>query len=102
MAVELAMQIGDVTEVPADVLLLKYARGFYGADAQVASALSDSGVCSELQIQPEPWRAKIIETAGTIAPARVMFLGTPRLGEFRYREMQRFAREAIDLLRGAE
>jgi len=99
MPVELTLQIGDVTQVPSDVLLLKYAQGFYGADAQVASALTDRGICGESRIQPEPWQAKIVDTRGVIAPSRVMFLGTPPLGGFRYREMQRFAREAIEVLR---
>lgn len=98
MAVEVTLQVGDVTQVQADVLLLKYARAFHGADGEVASALTEHGVCSESEIRPEPWEASVVDTRGVIAPSRVIFLGTPPLGEFRYREMQRFAPQSIAVL----
>lgn len=101
MGVALNFQTGDVTEVQSDVLLLKFARRFHGADALVASILAQHGVCSESDMQPETWEARILDTQGVIASPRVMFLGTPRLGEFRYREMHQFAHDAIAALRAA-
>jgi hypothetical protein len=45
-----------------------------------------------------PGAYALIETRGVIAPARVMFLGTPPLREFGYGEMQEFARRSMQIL----
>ena len=96
--VKLSVTQSDVTEVDADVLLLKYARAFHGADEKVAYRLMRRGVCVEDEITPESGETRLIETNGTIAASRVLFLGTPRLGRFRYKEMRNFARRAISEL----
>jgi hypothetical protein len=98
MAVELTLELGDVTEVASDLLLLKHAQGFYGADAKVAEALVDAGVCKVAHIRPAPWEGVIVPTRGVIAAERVMFIGTPSLVEFRYKEMRQFARLAVETI----
>ena len=40
MSVEYAIELGDVAQVRSDLLVLKYAQEFYGADAAIASALA--------------------------------------------------------------
>ncbi len=99
MAVELRVQQGDVTEVPADVLLLKYAMSFHGADEKVAARLISQGVCKESQIQPQPWEAALVETDGAIAASAALFIGTPGLFGFRYPQMHQFARQSLEWLR---
>jgi len=101
MAVELEVKCGDVTQTESDVLLLKYARSFHGADASVASALAQRSAGTREQMRPEPWEGAVLASQGAIAAERVLFLGTPGLGEFRYREMERFARQALAVLRQA-
>src|SRR2546423_13629433 len=88
----------DIAAVPSDILLLKHADGFYGADAKIAEILVKAKRCreNELALKPEQWA--IIETHGTIAPARVMFLGTPPLQDFGYSEMRHLAHRAVDIL----
>ncbi len=92
---DFTVQEGDVTEVPSDLLILKYAQGFYGADKAVASRLTATDVYTLSDIQPSPGKAIILETKGIIAPARVLFMGTPPLSLFTYDEMELFAYRAI-------
>jgi hypothetical protein len=99
MAVELDLQSGNVTDVAADVLLLKYAQGRFGADEVVAETLVERGICSDAEIRPKPWEAAVVETRDVIAPKRVIFLGVPNLRGFRYREMRQFARQAMEVIR---
>jgi len=93
---------GDVTEVASDLLLLKHAESFYGADEAVAVRLVQRGICQEADISPKEGEAALVETHGAIAPERVLFLGTPRLGRFRYDEMRQFARRAIETIAGLD
>jgi hypothetical protein len=100
MAVEIELQQGDLTAVEADVVLLKHAQSFYGADALFASILEKHGLCTEAEIRVAPWKTRILATRGsTLAPSRVLYVGTPPLGKFRYREMEQFATTAIEFLR---
>ncbi|MBI3797426.1 MAG: hypothetical protein HY268_10740 [Deltaproteobacteria bacterium] len=93
---EFAVQEGDVVEVPSDLLLLKYAQSFYGADKAVASRLISADLCTEAELRPPPGDFVVIETKGSIAPKRVLFLGTPPLRSFSYNEMEVFARRAVE------
>ena len=100
--VRLCVTQSDVTEVDADVLLLKYARSFHGADEKVAIRLLRRGVCTEEDISPEDGEIAVLESQEAIAANRVLFIGTPRLGRFRYKEMRNFARRAIEELNRIE
>src|ERR1700727_293164 len=95
---EYRIQLADVMGIPSDLLLLKHAQEFYGADQVVATRLISSGLCSESDLRPKPGNFAIVETNGIIAPARVMFLGTKPLSEFHYDEMQRFAERFVEAL----
>lgn len=98
MPIEISVQCADVANVPADLLLLKHAQGFYGADQAVAARLTERGVCRESDISPASGQHVLIDSSPAIAAARTLFLGTARLREFRYREMTQFARRAIELI----
>jgi hypothetical protein len=98
MAPHVSVVKDDVTSVAADVLLLKYAQRFYGADEAVAVRLLQQGVCKEADIAPPEGDFRLVETKGTIPAQRVLFVGTPRLGDFRYRQMRHFTRRAIEIL----
>src|SRR5205823_886991 len=90
--------LGDVTEVPSDLLLLKHAGSFYGADESVAVRLMQRKVCREDDISPADGEVVLLDAKDALAPKRVLFLGTPRLGKFRYNEMRQFARRAIETI----
>jgi hypothetical protein len=95
---EISVQCADVANVSADLLLLKYAQNLYGADQSIAARLAERGVCRESDIAPAVGEPFLVETGGAIAPRRTLFLGTPRLRSFRYREMTQFARRAIKVI----
>lgn len=88
----------DIMKVPSDLLLLKHADGFYGADEAVAEILLNTKKCSKKELNLKPNSHVIIETRGAIAPSHVMFLGTSALAEFGYDEMRDFASHAIEVL----
>jgi hypothetical protein len=96
--VEISVQCADVANVPADLLLLKYAQNLYGADQAVAARLAERGICQESDIAPANGEHVLVETGGAIAATRTLFVGTPRLRGFRYGEMTQFARRAIKLI----
>ncbi len=98
MPIEISVQCADIASVPADLLLLKYAQSFYGADQAVAARLTERDVCSESDISPASGDYALVDSGAAIAATRTMFLGTPRLRDFRYKEMTQFARRAIEII----
>jgi hypothetical protein len=98
MTVNYQVLQGDVLDTPSDLLILKHAQDFYGADAAIATALTDGGICTRNNLRVEPGRHLILETRGIIAPARVMIVGVPPLREFRYKQMREFTRYTIERL----
>ena len=79
MPIEISVQCADVANVPADLLLLKHAQGFHGADQMVAALLTGRGICKEVDIAPPNGNHVLLESGGAIAAKRTLFLGTPRL-----------------------
>src|ERR1700722_7646251 len=101
MPIEVSVQCADVTNVPADLLLLKHAQGFYGADESVATRLTQRGLCSVSDISPADGEHRLVDSSGAIAAKKILFLGTADLREFRYREMKQFAQRAIEVVGAA-
>lgn len=89
---------GDVTEIEADVLLLKYARDFWGVDSTVAKLLLRAGVCDLDDLRPPLHQTCLWNTSGAIAPKKVLYVGTEGLSDFGYPQMREFARQAIEKL----
>jgi hypothetical protein len=96
---EFCVREGDITQVASDLLLLKHAQGFYGADLLVATRLIDGNCCKVEDIQPSTGKSVLVNPNGVIAPKRVMVVGTEPLAEFKYSEMYRFARRALNDIR---
>lgn len=92
---EFLVELADVTEVASDLLLLKHAQAFHGADRAVASVLVAKELCQEGQLRVAPGAFEVVETCGAIASARVMFLGTAPLYSFGYDEMRQFAFRSV-------
>lgn len=85
----------DVTNFPCDVLILKYAQHFYGADKFVSRLLVDKKGINISEIQPEIGQYRIIESKGHMECKHVMFLGVSELWTFRYAEISDFAKNAL-------
>jgi hypothetical protein len=89
---------GDVLSFEADVLALKHAGGrLYGADREVAAALSTVGV--EIRdALPEVGKSLLQSSRGAVKSSLVLFLGTPGLYDFDYAEIREFGRRVLAAL----
>lgn len=94
--IEIAVQQGDVTRTPADVLVLKYAAAFHGVDRAVATALG-------LRSGPAEGSHLVLPAPAGYGVGQVIMVGVAHLGRFGYAEIRRFAADALRLLqaRGA-
>ncbi|HEY7225479.1 MAG TPA: hypothetical protein VH561_18040 [Micromonosporaceae bacterium] len=90
MSVHVRVVNGDVLDLPADLLVLKYAQGFHGADRAAARRL---GV--ESQVSPESGESSLVPGAQSVAARAVLFLGVPPLSGFGYAQIRTFGRRAI-------
>jgi hypothetical protein len=98
MSLQVSISKDDVTSAAVDVLLLKYAQRFYGADEAVALRLMRAGACSEADLVPAEGQYRLVDAGGAIPAKRVLLVSTPALFDFRYAEMRLFARKAIEIL----
>jgi cytosol aminopeptidase family protein len=86
--VELAVITGEITSRKCDLLVLKHADAFYGADALVARKIGyRSGI--------ERGEINIVRGTKDIGAANVAFVGVGKLEEFRYRQIRDFGRSAL-------
>jgi hypothetical protein len=92
-----SVQHGDVVDAVCDVLVLKHAQGFYGADGVVANrlAVTQPGLMG-LSLPPDKY--KLLPTEGTISAEHALFLGVVQLYRFDYGQIRSFARYALKIL----
>jgi hypothetical protein len=81
----------NIAQVPADLLALKHADGFYGADKAIAQVIGFDDYVQRGQ-------ARFCRGIGLAAP-EVLFIGVGPLEEFRYERIQEFGAQAIRLAR---
>jgi hypothetical protein len=94
MAASIDVVSGDVLNTACDVLVLKYAQGFYGADLAVADALD---LRSE-RFRLSPGEHLLLPTAGKLPCKNVLFYGVCKLWDFGYSEIRGFAIQAMKAL----
>jgi hypothetical protein len=88
---------GDITTISADVIALKFARHFYGADKKVALALSYGGI-NPHDFSPNVNEYSLINTQGQIRSPLALFVGVPSLPSFGYMEIRDFSKRVIEIL----
>ncbi len=88
---------GNVEDFACDVLVLKYAQGFHGADSAVARLLSGS-VFGPSNIAPLPGEFVLFPGNGKVAAKFILFVGVERLIKFGYSQIREFTRFALQLL----
>lgn len=82
---------GDIRTVKADIIALKYANGFHGADSVVAKTL---GIRDTLFLKRGEY--KILQAPqGQIAAPEVFFLGVGDLAGFRYEQIRKFSYDVL-------
>lgn len=82
----------DALEKSADILVLKYADAFHGADAVVASKL---GLLDQTF---QKGTHQFFKTHGKISPTEVLFLGVGPLRNFDYSEIAKFSQHALNII----
>jgi hypothetical protein len=90
---------GDVLSIECDILIMKFAQGFYGADLAVARAL---GLSETENATLEIGKVKRVPTLGRISCKQVMFVGVPNLRDFSYADIRNFSRFALNFLNEKE
>ncbi len=95
--IEFSIEEGDIILFDADVVALKYAQSFFGADKIVAYALNKSGI-SYKDISPQVGDTLYLETRQGIHAPYVLFVGVPPLWEFGYQEIREFAVTVLNFL----
>lgn len=95
--IQLTIESTDVADFACDVLVLKYAQAFYGADAIVAATLEQARH-GQIEISPGPGDHILIPSEGAIAADNVLFVGVVPLLHFEYSEIRDFATRALTIL----
>jgi hypothetical protein len=94
---DIRVEPGDICDFPADVVVLKHAQSFYGADAVVAALLTQ-GSRRDLEISPAPGAFALVPTHGLIASGHALFVGVVPLGQFDYPEIRAFTSHALQIV----
>lgn len=87
---EIRIDIADITEVQADVVALKYARSFHGADRAVCRRMIDAGL-DPAELSPEIGEHRLFPGRGGLGAKHVLMVGTPTLSDFRYAAIREFS-----------
>lgn len=95
--ISVEIENGDARSIEADVLALKYAQAFYGADAAVARRLFDEE-SDTASLLPELSGFRLLPTNNKVAAKSVLFIGVSKLYEFGYQEIRDFSRKVLDSL----
>lgn len=95
--VEFSIKDDNIRGFDGDVLALKYAQEFYGADRAIASLLTQRGIPIS-NMQPKIDEYKYIATQGCIKAHHVLFVGTPRLIDFDYASIRSLAQKTLSAL----
>ncbi len=95
--VEFEIVQGDIRSFDADVVALKHAQAFFGADEAVANALSQAGEAKDsLRVKPGAYR--YVETRGSVRAHHALFVGVPSILEFGYQDISEFAASVLSIL----
>ncbi|MEM9088306.1 MAG: hypothetical protein AAGC93_06125 [Cyanobacteria bacterium P01_F01_bin.53] len=92
--IAITIENGDVLTVKGDVLALKYADEFYGADEAVAQALKQEGTDISKKM-PGLGLAACFDVGSALGVNRVLFVGVGNLYRFEYESIKAFAKKVL-------
>lgn len=96
-AVEFTIVVDDIRAFSADVVVLKHAQGFLGADKAVAHELYLAGIGNEkLACRPEEYR--FVDSRGGIQAGHVLYVGMPPISQIDYQQIKEFAARSLLIL----
>jgi hypothetical protein len=90
----IVVERGDIRETVGDVLVLKYAQQFYGADAVIAELLPRA----ELTALPPPGLFRLIGAPSGLGVRQILWVGTQELHRLDYVGLEDLGRRAIAAL----
>jgi len=90
MEIGIEIQETDALKIRADVLVLKYAQEFFGADSLAFSKLALLHKNIERKL-PKPNEFLFLESLGSLGANYILFSGVEGLSKFRYKEIRSFA-----------
>ncbi len=96
--IHFSIQQGDVTQIEADVLALKYAEGLFGASQTVAKALGETEKTMKAML-PSVGSAHLIPSKERIKANRVLFLSVISLATFDYIDIHQFGYDVLKNLK---
>ncbi len=97
--ITLKIAMADITEMAADVVAVKYAQNFYGADLAVARWLGDMAKIPRSHMQPEVGEHALLATHGALPAGHALFIGVPPLVELSYSDIQNLSRRTLSVLK---
>ncbi len=95
MSPQIAVECSDIVDYACDVVVLKYAQAFYGADLAVASRIVED---YKQSIAPPVGEHVLLPSKGKIAARQALFIGVPSLYQFDYDGIRKFAGQAMQIL----
>src|SRR3954447_10929062 len=98
-SISVEVRQGDALEFQSDVLAVKFAQQHYGVDRAVANALSQNHPNLN-DLLPKVNGFRLVESRGSLAASRVLFVGVKTLREFGYSDIREFGRKVLVSLAG--
>jgi hypothetical protein len=95
MKYQIDVENSDIVDFPCDVVVLKYAQAFFGADAEVARRLKKEQ-WRDITPAPDDW--VLLPTFGAIEAKQALFVGVVELYSFEYEQIRKFASRALELI----
>jgi hypothetical protein len=95
MNLTVSIECADIIDFTCDVLVLKYAQAFYGADALVADLLRPNHLET---VSPRPSKYALLSSEGKLAAKNVLFIGVLPLYQFDYGQIREFSSYSLQVL----
>jgi hypothetical protein len=89
----------SVVHCECDILVMKYAQAFYGADQEVAHQLAKEPVrFDHTAVVLLPGEYSFVDSCGLLEAKTVLFLGAPALQHFGQAQIRDFAADALRIV----
>lgn len=92
---KISVECADIRNFSCDVLVLKFAQNFFGADELVANLLRPNRL---VELSPRPGKFVLLPSQGKLAARNILFVGTLPPNEFDYGQVREFANTSLRIL----
>lgn len=92
--IKISLVEGDAFQVEGDTMILKFAQAAHGLDRDIIRELNLRGTSINKKL-PKIWKSFFTESRKVTKTKNILFIGTPALWEFGYKEIREFGRKAM-------